>query len=175
MPGPVECRGRRVVFRAEEVVLPNGKKMLVDRVVFPDAVAVLPVLGDGTAVLVWQYRPAIGKYILEAPAGVLRPGEDPEEAALREMEEETGYRGGRLIRVASAYTSPGYSTEKLHLYVALGPEPGEARPEEHEIIRVKRFGLGELVSMALRGELEDLKTIALVLAAQRLLGGESEA
>ncbi|MCE4628618.1 MAG: NUDIX hydrolase, partial [Desulfurococcales archaeon] len=159
----------------EEVMLPNGKKMLVDRVIFPEAVAVLPVLEDGTAVLVWQYRPVIDKFILEAPAGVLRTGESPEEAALREMEEETGYRGGDLVRVGSAYTSPGYSTEKLHLYVALGPKPGEARPEEHEIIRVKRYGLRELAEMALRGELEDLKTIALVLAARRILGGESEA
>ena len=164
-----ECRGRRAVFRAEEVVLPNGHRMVIDKVVFPNAVAVLPVYSDGTVVLIRQYRPVIGRYILEAPAGVIDPGETPEEAARRELEEETGLRATRLIPVGKGYTSPGYSTEMLYLYVALDPEEGEKRPEEHEIVENQVFPLDTLVEMALRGEITDIKTIALIHAASRLL------
>jgi len=160
-----ECKGRRAVFRAEEEVLPNGHRMLVDKCIFPNAVAVLPVFSDGTALLIRQYRPVIGRYILEAPAGVIDPGETPEDAARRELEEETGLQGGRLIRVGSAYTSPGYSTEKLYLYLVLDPEQGEASPEEHEIIEPMVFPLNDLVNMVLQGSIEDLKTVALILAA----------
>lgn len=169
MEGPVECRGRRVLFRSEVQTLPNGYTMRVDKCIFPDAVAVLPVVEGRTAVLIRQYRPVLGRYILEAPAGVIDEGETPEQAAARELEEETGLTGGRLVRVGQAHTSPGYSTEKLHLFIAVDPRPGRPRPEKHEIIETVVFPLTDLVEMALRGDLEDLKTVALVLAAARIL------
>ncbi len=160
----VECKGRRVLFRVEEKTLPNGYKMKVDRVIFPNAVAILPVIGE-KIVLIKQYRPVIDKYILEAPAGVIDKGETPEEAALRELAEETGFRARELVRVGSGYVSPGYSTEKLYLYLAPNPEPGESTPEEHEIIRNVEVSLGDAMTMISTGEISDVKTILLVLAA----------
>ena len=160
-----ECRGRRAVFRVEEVVLPNGHRMLIDRLVFPRAVAVLPVYSDGTAVLIRQYRPVVGEYVLEAPAGVIDEGETPEEAARRELEEETGLRARELIPLGLGYTSPGYSTEVLYLYLALDPEQGEARPEEHEIVENQLFPLEALMRMIREGAIRDLKTIALISTA----------
>lgn len=165
----VECKGRRVLFRAEEKVLPNGHRMIVDQVIFPNAVAVLPVIGKDV-VLIRQYRPVIDKYILEAPAGVIDKGENPEEAARRELKEETGYRATQLIPVGSGYVSPGYSTEKLYLFLAPDPEPGESSPEPHEIIRLVKIPLDEALKMIERGEIEDVKTILLLLAAKVRLG-----
>ncbi len=165
----LECRGRRVTFIVEEKVLPNGHKMKIDKVVFPDAVAVLPVYTEGTIVLIKQYRPVIDKYIYEAPAGVIDPGEAPIEAAKRELEEETGLKATNIIQIGSGYTTPGYSTEKLYLFLAIDPEEGEARPEEHEIIRREVFTIKEAIEMIESGEIEDIKTIALVLSAERWL------
>ncbi|MCE4624628.1 MAG: NUDIX hydrolase [Desulfurococcales archaeon] len=164
-----ECRGRRVVFRLVEAELPNGLRMRFDRVVFPNAVAVLPVFSDGTILLERQYRPVIGEYIVEAPAGVVDPGEEPEEAARRELEEETGYRARKLVPVGRGYTAPGYSTEMLYLYLAPDPEPGEARPEEHEIISNVRIKISEALEKISKGEIRDLKTIALIYMAKSWL------
>ncbi len=156
----VECRGRRVVFRAEEMVLPNGARVLVDIVEFPGSVAVLPV-EEGRVLLVRQYRPSVGGWTLEAPAGTLRPGEDPEEAAARELEEEAGARPGRLVKVGEGYVSPGYSTEYMHLYLAYDLEWTGPRPEEHEVIEgVVWVGLREALE-----RVRDVKTLLLVYAA----------
>ncbi|MFN4046517.1 MAG: NUDIX hydrolase, partial [Acidilobaceae archaeon] len=100
------CKGRRVLFEYEYEVLPNGVEVLVDRVIFPDSVAVLPLTGDGWVFLVRQYRPTIRKWVLEAPAGTLKPGEDPRDAALRELEEEAGLTTDNLEYVGGGYVSP---------------------------------------------------------------------
>ena len=165
--GGVECRGRRVVFKSYMEVLPNGRKVRVDRVEFPDSVAVLPLYTAGReVVLLRQYRPSIGRWILEAPAGTLKPGEPPEEAARRELEEEAGLKAARLVRVAAGYLAPGYSTEKMTLYIAPDPLEGEARPEEHEVLTTVKMKLEEAMGKAEKGEIEDVKTILLLLGAR---------
>ncbi len=164
---PLECRGRRVVFKSYVEVLPNGRRVRVDRVEFPDSVAVLPLYTSSReVVLLRQYRPSIGKWIIEAPAGTLKPGEPPEEAAKRELEEEAGLKATRLVKIAAGYLAPGYSTEKMTLYIAPNPEAGEARPEEHEVIVTLRMRLEEALEKVERGEIEDVKTILLLLAAR---------
>jgi ADP-ribose pyrophosphatase len=165
----VECKGRRVIFKSEEMVLPNGHRMLVDKVIFPDAVAVLPVYRDGRVVLIRQYRPVVNDYILEAPAGVIDKGETPEDAARRELEEETGLKAGELVYLGEGYTSPGYSTERLYLYMALDPEEGSPHPEAHEIINLEMFNIGDLVLETYRGGITDIKTIALIHSAYNWL------
>ena len=163
----VKCRGRRVVFESRIEELPNGRRIRVDRVIFPDAVAVLPLFTDDcSVVLIKQYRPAPGEWLLEAPAGVLEEGENPEEAAARELEEEAGLKPRRLVRVASGYVSPGYSTEMLHFYLALDPARGAVSPEEHEVIvESMRVPVDEALDMVRRGEIRDAKTILLIQAA----------
>ncbi len=162
----VSCRGRRVLFESFYEILPNGVKVLVDRVSFPNSVAVLPVLRNSKEViLVRQYRPAIGKWILEAPAGTLRSGEDPREAAIRELEEEAGLVVRELEEVGGGYVSPGYSTEFLKLFIAWDPVSGTPRREPHELMYIERLGIDEALKMIQHGHIEDIKTITLIFIA----------
>ncbi len=170
-----ECRGRRVLFRAYEKLLPNGRRVLVDEVIFPDSVAVLPVYrgGEPEVVLVRQYRPTIDKWTLEAPAGTIMPGESPEEAALRELEEEAGLKAGVLERVGQGYTSPGYSREYMTLFIAWEPVESSMRPESYEVIEGRvRVTLADAIRMVSEATITDVKTILLIYAAYtRLLDG----
>ncbi|MEN3000067.1 MAG: NUDIX hydrolase [Acidilobaceae archaeon] len=162
----VSCSGRRVRFESEVKRLPNGASVLVDRVVFPRSVAVLPAWRKGRRIaLVRQYRPSIDKWILEAPAGTIDEGEEAARAAAREMEEEAGLKPGHLEEVGRGYVSPGYSTEYLTLYLAWEPVEGRAAAEAHEVIeRRVVMTLEEAMEMVKRGEIEDVKTILLLLA-----------
>ncbi len=162
----VTCKGRRAELWSGFVTLPNGARVRVDRVKFPNSVAVLPLFSDGTVVLLRQYRPAVEDWVLEAPAGVVEPGEDPRSAAARELEEEAGLRVDprRLILVGEGYVSPGYSTEVMSLFIALDPEKSQARPEEHEVIETVRMGLSEALS-----RVRDVKTLLLLYAAKGLV------
>lgn len=162
----VECKGRRVVFRAEIERLPNGVEHLVDRVIFPNSVAVIPAYKDSREVeLIEQYRPSVGKWLLEAPAGTLKEGEDPEEAAKRELAEEAGLYADELAEVGRGYVSPGYSTEFLKLYIAWNPKRGPANRERYEVItRTVRLKIDEAVKKVWSGEIEDVKTMFLILA-----------
>jgi len=162
----VSCRGRRVVFESFYETLPNGNRVLVDRVIFPNSVAVLPVNRRTREVtLIKQYRPAINKWILEAPAGTLKPGEDPRGAAVRELEEEAGLIARELEEVGGGYVSPGYSTEFMKLYIAWDPIEGKPKREPHEVIEVERLSLDKALSMISTGEIADIKTITLILLA----------
>ena len=164
----VECRGRRVKFTAELAQLPNGKSVIVDRVEFPHSVAVLPVIGGERVVLLKQYRPSLKKWIFETPAGVIDPGEEPEEAAKRELREEAGLIANELLKVGEGYVSPGYSTEYMYLFIAPDPSKGSQSLEDHEVIELTEFTLKDAVKMVREGRITDIKTIALLLAADSL-------
>jgi len=158
-------------FTAEihEALLPTGIRKRFFRVRAPDSVTVLPIRGDGSVALLRQYRPAIGRWIYEAPAGTMEPGEDPETTALREVEEETGLVPSKLELVASGYVSPGYSTEYMHFYLAWDPSEGRASPDEDEVLEVHWLRLEDALGMIRRGEIADVKTaLILLIAAERL-------
>lgn len=125
--------GRLIEVRKVTVRLPNGTTTDREIVVHPEVIAVLPVLDDGRIVLVRQFRKAAEKVLLEVPAGGVDDGETPEDAVCREMIEETGYRVGSLKKLSSFYTSPGFTTELMHLYEARDLEPGEATEETDQI------------------------------------------
>ena len=165
----VECRGRRVVFVSDVETLPNGRVSRVDRVLFPSSVTVLPLDEESCRVtLLRQYRPAIGEWILEAPAGVIDDGELPEEAARRELEEEAGLSPSKLVKLGEGYTSPGYSTEYMHIYLALNPVATRSNPEDYEVISgVVEYGLDKAISGILKGEIRDIKTILTIYGAYR--------
>jgi ADP-ribose pyrophosphatase len=132
------------------------------------AAGVVAVSPEGTVVLVRQLREALRAPLLEIPAGVLEPGEQPEDTARRELEEETGYRARELDRLGRVYSSPGYSDEVVHLFV--GHAEGSGSPEEG--IELVHLAAGDALAAVRDGRITDAKTaVALLLAADRLPAG----
>jgi ADP-ribose pyrophosphatase len=151
----------------ETVELPNGRRVALDLVHHPGAAAVVPFLDDERVLLIRQHRHATGGALMEVPAGKLDPGESPEACAARELEEETGYRPGRLERLGSIWTTPGFCDEVIHLFAAYDLEPTQQRLEPDEIIELVPTPLAEALD-ALDGPVVDGKTAtALLLAARR--------
>lgn len=138
-------------------------------VVHKGSAVVIPVFDDGTVALVRQYRHAAGKYLLEVCAGTLNAGEDPDVGALRELEEEIGVRAGRIEKLCEFYVSPGFLTEKMHLFLATDLTKTGQDLEADEILTVERHAIAELLKMAHDGRIEDAKTlIGIELASKRL-------
>jgi ADP-ribose pyrophosphatase len=153
---------REVLFDGKfiKVVRKDGKEIVEHGA----AVAIAPV-SDGHVTLVRQERPATGGKVLELPAGILEDGESPLESARRELREETGLHGGEWDEVAVFFTSPGFTDEKIHLFIATGLEQGEASPEDTEDLELVRVPLDEVA--ALIAEVEDAKTLAGLLLLLR--------
>ena len=123
----------------------------------PGAVAVIAVDADGVVTLVRQRREAARKHLLELPAGTLEQGEAPEQSARRELEEETGLRGGTWRQLAAFYTTPGFCREHMHLFLAEGVERGTANPEADEELELVRWRSDEIAARL--DEVEDAKTL----------------
>ena len=159
--------GRIVKLALEEVRLPNGHTIILEIIKHPGAAAVVPLDADGNVILVRQYRHATGSWLLEVPAGKLdHPGESPEDCALREVEEETGYRAGRLSSLGWIWTTPGFTDEKIHLFMASGLTQGAHHREADEFIELKPVSISVALAMIERGEIQDAKTaLALLYAA----------
>jgi ADP-ribose pyrophosphatase len=160
-------RGRFLVHAIEEVELPNGNRVELEILHHPGAAAVVPFLARDRILLLRQYRHAAGGYVWEIPAGKLEPGEDPVACALRELEEETGYRSRRIERTGSILTTPGFTDERIHLFSAFDLEPGTAAHETSEVIEVHEVPFEEALAMADRGEIVDAKTLAALFHASR--------
>jgi ADP-ribose pyrophosphatase len=162
-------RGRVVDLSVEKVRLPNGNICELELIRHPGAAAVVPVDTDGSVLLVRQYRHATGGFLLEVPAGKLDPGEAPESCARREVEEETGHRPGNLLPLGWIYTTPGFTDEKIWLYLATGLEATGQDLQADEVLTVERVPLAEAIAMALSGTIVDSKSVcALARAGQRL-------
>ncbi|MCS7103407.1 MAG: NUDIX hydrolase [Candidatus Korarchaeum sp.] len=154
------CSGRRVKLYRRTLIM-EGRRVHKDLVSFGESVVVLPLLDDGKAVFVKQWRAPLGRWIIELPAGRIEKGEDPKETALRELEEETGYLAESIERVSSAYVSPGYSDELMHMFIARGLKEGEPRPEKGELLRVAIMRPEDYLTDP-NGP-KDMKSIALLL------------
>lgn len=166
--------GRIVKLSIEEVRLPNGNTATLELIRHPGASAVVPVDASGNAILVRQYRHATGSYLLEVPAGTLdHPGEPPEECARREVEEETGYRAGRLVPLGWVWTTPGFTDEKIWLYLALELTPTRSALEDDEVLTVEKLPLAEAVRRAVEGEIVDAKSVCALLRAAASLTSEN--
>lgn len=159
--------GRAVALRVDDVRLPNGRETKREVVEHKGAVAVVPLLPDGRVALIRQWRHAVGEELLEIPAGTLEPGEDPVECAHRELAEETGYKAGRLEPIASFYTSPGFTNERLHLFVATGLKRAETALEKDELIETVAVPWDEAVAMCTDGRIVDGKTLFGLVMAER--------
>lgn len=146
------------------VTVPDGRRAVRDVVRHPGAVAVVALTDDGRICLVRQYRTALDRVTVEIPAGKLDPGEDPLEAAERELAEETGLAAERIAYLTTIATSVGFCDELIHIYMATGLSAGESHPDADEFINVDLVEVGELVDAVLDDRVEDAKTVVGALA-----------
>ena len=148
--------------RVDKVELEDGRYAPREVVEHKPAVSVLPIDRNGNVYLVRQYRHAIGENVLEAPAGLMEEGETPEQAALRELREETGAIG--TVRYAGDfYPTPGYCEEVIHLFVADVESFGDTDPDEDEFLQTVKLPFDEFYQMAYDGRIQDGKTVVLAL------------
>lgn len=170
--GELKYEGVIVNVRLDRAELCDGSVVRREVVEHPGGATILPVDDDGYCYCVRQFRYPFGKLMLEAPAGKLEYGEDPKECAVRELSEETGFTADEIIYLGPDCSSPGFSTELLHIYMARGLHRGESHPDEGEFLSVEKHHIDELVDMVMSGEIDDGKTIIAVLKAKRILDAE---
>jgi len=155
--------GRAVGFYADEIILPDGKKAVREYMDHPGAVAVLPFIGDEHVVLVRQYRYPVGKITYEIPAGKLDAGEAPVSCVRRELEEETGFRAGRIKKLLSYWPTPAFANELIHIYEARGLRETARNPDDDEFIESKVVSLERALGWIKSGRIRDSKTIIALL------------
>lgn len=151
--------GRILDLQIDHVKFPSGSEKIREVVKHKSAAAILPVDADGNIYLVQQYRHAVDEDLYEIPAGIIEPGEDPLETAVRELQEEIGYRPGKIEIIFDCYTSPGYSTERIFFYYATDLIPSKLLEDDDEYLQVFVFSPEDIISMINSGEICDGKTI----------------
>ena len=179
-PGRIATRliytGRVVELSVDSVRFPDGSVGELELVRHPGASAIVPLMGsleedDPELVLVRQYRYAAGGPLYEIPAGLPKgQGESWEECARRELEEETGWRAGRMRRITSFYTTPGFTNEVIHVFLAWQLSPGRIDLDPDEFLDVVRIRLSEAIRWVLDGRIVDGKTATALLLAARHVG-----
>lgn len=157
--------GKLIDVRKDTVSVANGKTTDREIVVHSETIAVLPILDDGRVVMVRQYRKAAERVLLEIPAGGIDSGESAEDAVRREMIEETGYHVGSVNLLCGFFTSPGFTTEYMHLFEASGLEPGEPTEPTDEI-EVVTMSRPEVMQRIQSGDVSDAKTILALMFHQ---------
>ena len=162
-------QGKIVTLLVDQAELPNGMQAKREVVLHPGGVAILPLDRDGNVTLVQQYRYPFHQLLLELPAGKLDEGEDHRVAAARELSEETGLEAGELTYLGCILASPGFCTEKLHMYLARDLSRAQSHPDDDEFLNVVTMPFEELVQKVMDGTLEDAKTVATVLKTKVLL------
>jgi ADP-ribose pyrophosphatase len=151
--------GRVVKLRVDKVVEPSGQETTREIVVHPGAVCIVARPNPDEVLLIRQYRHAAEKILLEIPAGGLNDAESPEKAAVRELEEETGYRAGTVVERARFWTTPGFTTEFMYLYEASDLVKTKTNPDEDEVIEVDVVHRDEALRMIEDGRIQDAKSI----------------
>jgi ADP-ribose pyrophosphatase len=161
--------GRSIRVFVEDAHLPNGRVVALDVVRHPGAAAVVPFESETDVLLIRQYRHAAGGTIWEVPAGKL-DGERPDVCAARELEEEVGRRPGRLVPLASIWTTPGFTDERIHLFAAFDCTEVPHQREADEVIEAVRMPLASALGLVWSGELADAKSALALVYAARLVG-----
>jgi len=162
--------GRVVTLDLHDVTLPDGTSAVREKITHPGAVAIVPLDADGNVLMVRQYRLAADQVMLEIPAGTLELGEDPAVCAVRELQEETGYRPGKLEAVGGIFAAPGYTTEFIHLFFATDLIESRLPGDADEFIEVERVPLSQAIAWVMDGTLIDGKSVSGLLKVARKLG-----
>lgn len=170
--------GRIISLDVDEVRFPDGSIGKLEMIRHPGASAVVPLLNeegsdkpasDPMVLLIRQYRYATNGYLYEVPAGRLDPGEVPAQCATRELKEETGYDAEHTEQLLTMFTTPGFTDERIHLFLATGLTAGESHREADEFLELKPVRLSQALAMIESGEIQDAKTaLALFLTERRL-------
>ena len=165
--------GRILTLRLKNLVQADGSVRLREIVEHAPGAAVVAVDADGQVLLVRQWRPAVNQAVLELPAGLVDLGESPIECARRELEEETGFTADLVEPLVSFYSSPGFTTELLHIFVASNLRPQSGAHDEEEELELVRLPLDAAIERVTGGEVSDAKTVAGLLAYYRMSSGRS--
>jgi ADP-ribose pyrophosphatase len=162
--------GKILKLRLDEVSMPDGRISAREVVEHSGGVAILALTENREAYFVRQYRHPVAESVLEIPAGKLEPGENPIDCAIRELAEEVGVKPGKIEQIALYYSTPGFTSEKLYIYLATKLEEVIRQEQEDEDLEISLIPLSEAIDMAKKGEITDGKTlIALLLAANILV------
>lgn len=161
--------GRAFTVRRDHVRLPDGRDTRLDIVEHVGSVIILPVDEEDRLLFVRQYRHAAGLDLLELPAGTLEVGETPENCARREVREETGMAAGRLEYLGGFYLAPGYSTEFMHVYLAVDLHAAPLEADADEFLSVERVAIRDIFDLSAQGALPDAKSLAACFLAQARL------
>jgi len=167
-------KGRVGEFNLEEARLPNGRTVQLEILRHPGASAIVPLQEDGQVVMIRQYRYAAGGMIDEIPAGRLDPGEAPLDCAQRELAEEVGQKASKWERLGVIWTTPGFTDEKIHLFLASHLKPVSQALEHDEVIEVVKRPLEEALAMIRQGQIMDGKTICALMLAYLHIQGEKQ-
>jgi len=162
-------RGKVIDVRRDNIELSNGHQSFREVVEHTGGVTILAIKDNGNILFVRQFRYPVKSISLELPAGKLEKGEDPDVAARRELEEETGYITNNWVNLGYIYTSIGFCDEKLYLYLAKDLVFKKENPDEDEIIECEEYPLQEVLKMIDNAEINDAKTICAILRAREYL------
>lgn len=162
-------KGRIVNLSVDKVELPNGKTCELEMIRHQGAAAVVPIDEENNVLMVKQYRYAASGWLLEVPAGKLDNNEPPEECATREVEEETGYKPGELIEMGWIFTTPGFTDERIWLYLAKDLKQTKQNLQTDEVLTVEKMPFRDAFQLALKGDIHDAKTVCALLRAPRYM------
>ena len=160
-------QGELLEMHRDEVLLPNGKTSIREWINHPGAICCIPILPDGKIALIKQYRYAVKKEMIELPAGKLDKNEIPEECAVRELEEEIGFKVKKLTLLTKIYPAVGFANENMWLYLAENLVKTESKLDSDEFLELIPTKLEDAVEMVWSGKITDVKTIIGLLWAQR--------
>ncbi len=162
--------GRIIKVRVDDILMRNGGRSTREVVEHANAVVIAPVDAEGNVLLVRQYRYAAGRSLLEAPAGIIEDGESPDDCAQRELAEEIGFASRNLRALGGFWSSPGFCSEFMYAYLAKDLVPYRLQADDDEDIQVERLPLSRIPQLIRLGEIQDAKSIAVLLMATCIFG-----
>lgn len=160
--------GKVINLRVDTVELPNQKYSKREIVEHSGAVGILGITKDNKIILVKQFRKPVEEVLLEIPAGKIEANESPENCALRELKEETGFSTNNMKKILEFFTTPGFSNEIIHIYLATDLQEGVSNPDEDEYIETVYLTLNESLEKIIKGEIKDSKTIISILTYKNI-------